>query len=101
MAQEGMPLVRDGFLYVAGEAPIRLGSARWFAWLRTAHHFSYYASGGYHLTLRQEKRRNGLYWYAYLKKARKLHNSYAGRSATLTPDRLAALLDKLLPKVEG
>jgi LuxR family transcriptional regulator, maltose regulon positive regulatory protein len=99
MAQTGTPVVRDGYLYVAGCRPLPVGSAAWFTWLQTARLFSYQASQGDRLTLRKEKRRQGDYWYAYLKRNRKLHNAYAGRSAALTPERLASLLALLRQKV--
>ena len=95
MAQEGTPVVRGGYLYLSGGRPIPLGSARWFSWLETACLFSYHSTYGRRMTLRKEKRRHSVYWYAYLKKERKLHNAYAGRSAALTPERLAALLEQL------
>lgn len=95
MAKEGTPVVRGGYLHLAGERPIPLGSARWFSWLETAYLFSYHSPCGRRMTLRQEKRRHRSYWYAYLKKERRLYNAYAGRSATLTPERLAALLEQL------
>jgi hypothetical protein len=95
MAQEGTPVVRGGYLRQSGERPIPLGSARWFSWLETARLFSYHSTCGRRMTLRQEKRRHSRYWYAYLKKDRQLHNAYAGRSAALTPERLAVLLEQL------
>lgn len=101
MAQTGTPVVRAGYLYVAGCQPLPVGSDEWFAWLQTARLFSYQASQGDRLTLRKEKRRQGDYWYAYLKRDRKLHNAYVGRSASLTPERLASLLAQLRQKVRG
>jgi LuxR family transcriptional regulator, maltose regulon positive regulatory protein len=101
MAQKGTPVVRAGYLYITGCQPLLVGSVAWFTWLETAHLFSYQASQGDCLTLRKEKRRQGNYWYAYLKRDRKLHNAYAGRSVALTPERLADLLDQLRQKVRG
>jgi len=101
MAQTGTPLVRDGYLYLPDGGRIRLGSAAWFDWLETAQLFSYQAANSYRLTVRQEKRRHGTYWYAYCKQARKLHNAYAGRSTALTAARLAQLAEQLWQKGKG
>ena len=100
MAQTGTPVVRDGMLHLPAGQPIRVGSATWFGWLAQVTLFSYQLSpGSYRLTFRKEKRRHRCYWYAYLKNEGKLHNAYAGRSATLTADRLQQLSRQLLEKV--
>ena len=51
------------------------------------------------VTLRKEKRRQQFYWYAYLKKDRKLHNMYVGKTDTLTVARLQEVSEALMAKV--
>ena len=101
MAQTGTPVVRQGHLHLPAGQPIQVGSPDWFGWLQQAALFSYHLlPGSYRFTFRKEKRGNGCYWYAYLKNEGKLHNAYAGRSATLTPDRLHQLGRQLLERVK-
>ena len=100
MAYTGTPLVLDNTLRLPGVTRIPVGTPRWFEWLQTATSFSYQLSGQtYRLTLRKEKRRGQFYWYAYLKKASKLHNGYVGRSEGLTVDRLAAVYQRMMAKI--
>jgi hypothetical protein len=96
------PVVRDHHLWQQATAPLAVGTAAWFRWLDQADHFCYMSShSSYRLTLRKEKRRNGWYWYAYLKVDRKLHNAYLGRSQALTEEKLAWALQHLLTKVHN
>ena len=100
MAYAGTPLVVNNVLRLPGTTYIPVGSRRWFNWLQTATTFSYHLPGWtYRLTFRKEKRRCHFYWYAYLKKYRKLHNAYAGRSEALTIDHLSAVYHRMLAKV--
>lgn len=104
MAYAGTPVVHNQLLLLPGDAAtpprrIRLGTAAWWAWLETASAFSYRPPHSlYALTVRKEKRRQGSYWYAYLKVDSKLHNAYLGRSQALTPERLNQVLQTLLEK---
>lgn len=100
MAYEGMPVVRNGALFLPDLTdPIQVDSAHWFAWLEEAHHFSYMSTQtSYRMTVRKEKRRHDLYWYAYLKEAGKLHNGYVGRSARVTAERLEQMIQQLTEK---
>jgi hypothetical protein len=102
MAYAGTPVVNNHFLWVSGSATdIQIDTPAWFLWLQTATSFSYPLGRPtyYSLTLRQEKRRHNLYWYAYLKSDSKLHNSYVGVSATLTAEKLDTVAKQLLDKV--
>ena len=105
MAQTGTPVVRADYLHVTGCQPLPVGSDEWFTWLQTARLFSYQASHGDRLTLRKEKRRRGDYWYAYLKRDRKLHNAYAGRpdsgAVGVPADPVAAKGTWLRPLADG
>ena len=100
MAYEGMPVVRNGALLLPDSTdPIQVDSAHWFAWLDEAHHFSYMSTrSSYRMTVRKEKRRHDLYWYAYLKEAGKLHNAYVGRSAKVTAERLEQMIQRLVAR---
>jgi LuxR family maltose regulon positive regulatory protein len=83
------PVVTDGILYTDDEhTGLRVGSAAWFTWLAAGRTF-YLSDPG--ITLRNEPRRNGYYWYAYKRIDRKLLKRYAGRADTLTVDTLAGL----------
>jgi LuxR family transcriptional regulator, maltose regulon positive regulatory protein len=101
MAYAGRPVVRNGALFLLDSAdPIQVDSVHWFAWLDEAHHFSYMSTQtSYRMTMRKEKRRHDLYWYAYLKEAGKLHNAYVGRSQTMTAARLEQIIQRLVEKV--
>ena len=100
MAYEGMPVVRNGALLLPDSTdPIQVDSAHWFTWLDEAHHFSYPSTQtSYRMTVRKEKRRHDLYWYAYLKEAGKLHNAYMGRSPRVTAERLEQVIQQLVEK---
>jgi hypothetical protein len=106
MAYAGTAVVRNRLLWLSGSATdIQIDTPAWFRWLQTATSFSYPLGRPtyYSLTLRQEKRRRRLYWYAYLKSGcllgAKLHNSYVGVSATLTAEKLDTVAKHLLDKV--
>ena len=102
MAYTGTPIVRNGQVWLAQVATaIQVDTPAWFGWLHITNSFSY-ALGRptfYSLTLRKEKRRHHLYWYAYLKSGNKLHNAYAGRSEALSTARLDQVAHRLLQKV--
>lgn len=101
MAYVGTPVIHKQLLWLSGSATdIQMDTPAWFHWLQTATSFSYPLGRPtyYSLTLRQEKRRRGLYWYAYLKIDSKLHNSYVGASATLTAEKLDKVAKQLLDK---
>ena len=100
MAYTGTPMVAKGFLTTADGESIQLDTNAWFAWLETAVSFSYASPrlGSYHLHLRKRKRRRRSYWYAHLKIAAKLYNSYAGPSAQLTAAHLDEVGLRLLDK---
>ena len=100
MAYQRMPVVRNGRLHLPDSpAPIAVDSAHWFAWLEEAQRFSYMsARNSYRMTVRKEKRRHDLYWYAYLKEAGKLHNAYVGRSQAATAQRLEQTIQRLVTK---
>ena len=100
MAYQGMPVVRNGLLHLPDSAAsIQVDSDHWFAWLEKAQRFSYMsARNSYRMTVRKEKRRHDLYWYAYLKDTSKLHNAYVGRSQAATAQRLEQTLLHLVEK---
>ncbi|MBC8078049.1 MAG: hypothetical protein H7Y32_18370, partial [Chloroflexales bacterium] len=84
--------VSDGQLTGAGAVPIAVGSGDWYAWLGadTTRAFAYRGATG-SFSARRERQRHGLYWYAYRRRAGKLHKAYLGRAPALTPERLAAI----------
>jgi hypothetical protein len=91
-----------------GEAQkLAVGSAQWFAWLETAPRFAYRVKvstpteGLITLTVRREsKQRGSQYWVAYSKdRSGKLHKVYAGKSDTITWERLNTVGQRLLEKL--
>lgn len=80
----------------------QVDSAFWFAWLETVPAFRYQSDQrlnvirGYGpllspVSFRREQRRQQSLWYAYRRGHGILHKRYAGKSSTLTADKLAAL----------
>lgn len=76
-----------------------LDSPAWFAWLETATAFPYHTQqrlvrvGGCGprlapISLRKEKRRHSLLWYAYRRRPGTLHKRYLGHACMLTVARL-------------
>lgn len=100
MPQKEMPWIRQDRLRLPDRHPIRVGSQAWFDWLSRTSAFCYQPPGTTdRLTLRKEKRRQQFYWYAYLKRDRKLHNAYVGKSESLTATRLQQVFVRLIAKV--
>jgi hypothetical protein len=65
---------------------IAVGSAEWFAWLETRSAFRFDGAEGT-FSARKEHRSNSLYWYAYRRHHRRLHNAYLGKPAVITADQ--------------
>ena len=88
------PRICDGVLALhegAQAQSIAVESAAWWKWLTAEHHQTFYfenALGSF--TARREYKHGGWYWYAYRKRARKLHKAYLGKAEELTLDRLNA-----------
>lgn len=100
MPQKEMPCIKDDCLSLPNQPPIPVGTSAWFRWLEQATHFCYQPTGvSDRLTLRKEKRKRRFYWYAYLKRDRKLHNAYVGKTEALTTPRLQQVFFGLLTKV--
>lgn len=68
---------------------VPVGSPTWYAWLSDTRNqsFALHTTHG-QITMRQEQKRNGWYWYAYRKRDGKLHKVYAGKANDLSPARL-------------
>ncbi len=62
-------------------------SHAWFDWLASIPSFTFSGQHG-QLTLRQETRSGGTYWYAYRRVGKKMAKRYLGRTIELTPARL-------------
>lgn len=95
------PKVQGGLLYLVGEdAPIcHIGTPDWFVWLEAGSSFRYYTSQrvtvtrGYTrpirpISVRKEKRRQGVLWYAYVRTHGQLYKRYVGKTAVLTQSKL-------------
>ena len=78
-------IVKDNSLST-GSRHIEVGSQSWYDWLSTAKTFSFKSPRG-NFVAQCEKRRNGVYWYAY-RRAGKLMKIYLGKTEQLTPERL-------------
>jgi LuxR family transcriptional regulator, maltose regulon positive regulatory protein len=93
MTYRGIPLVFQGRLR---DPRLALDTPAWFAWLESATHFCYVSRHPiYAMIVRKEKRRHSFYWFAYVKKASKLHNAYLGKSETLTQQKLETVVVRL------
>ena len=103
------PKVQGNQLYLNGAttASCYVGSADWFAWLKTATTFRYftdqqtrigpgYTRAMHPISVRKEKRRQQFIWYAYRRSHGQLYKQYVGNTAALTVarlDEIAAWLD--------
>jgi DNA-binding SARP family transcriptional activator len=87
------PIVVNG----VDHTTIAVGSAAWYAWLADDRNrsFSLTTATG-RVTVRREQKRHTWYWYAYQRRAGKLHKAYVGRTAELTPERLQSVLATLI-----
>lgn len=102
MPYTGTPWVVQGVLLTQTDQRIVVDSPEWFVWLKTATSFCYSPSHiSYRFTARKEKRRNGYYWYGYLRNDRKLHNVYLGRSERFTAAFLDQACNRLVQKIRS
>lgn len=62
-------------------------SHEWIDWLASIPSFTFSGQQG-HLTVRQESRSGGIYWYAYRRAGEKMAKKYLGRTGELTLARL-------------
>lgn len=81
---------------------ITVGSPAWFDWLHDEQHrsFSIRTDSGA-ITVRRERQRHGAYWYAYGRRAGRLHKAYLGKSIDLTAARLQVVTAALLTLAAG
>ncbi len=70
-------------------------SKAWFEWLLSIPTSFHFKGMKGHFTARKEQRGDATYWYAYLKKAGKLHKAYLGKTEELTHDRLEEVAARL------
>lgn len=76
------------------ELVLNMDDQAWFDWLLSISSFTFIGQHGY-LTIRQETRSGGIYWYAYRRVGKKMAKRYLGRTTSLTPahlERIAAQL---------
>jgi len=93
------PIVLSGVVYTNDEhTGIRVESPAWWSWLVDQERFYYQADGSF--TARQEKRRNGMFWYAYRKHQGKLYKVYLGTSEQLSGERLVQGANQLADKID-
>ncbi|HEX9132973.1 MAG TPA: AAA family ATPase, partial [Ktedonobacteraceae bacterium] len=64
--------------------PVATDSHAWFDWLASIPSFTFSGQHG-QLTVRQETRSGGTYWYAYRRVGEKMAKRYLGRTTELTP----------------
>jgi hypothetical protein len=99
-----IPSVADGLLQgaaVSGADGLAVGSPAWFAWLAddAARSFSFRSSAGPYTARKERRQRGGTYWVAYRTAAGRQRKVYLGRSAELTPERLAEAAATLAARV--
>jgi predicted ATPase/DNA-binding CsgD family transcriptional regulator/tetratricopeptide (TPR) repeat protein len=102
MTRSRLQLVCDKHVHeltgpVDSPTPIVVGTDAWYTLLMDQQIQSF--SFRHHLgtfTIRRERKRHGLYWYAYHKLAGRLRKAYLGKSEELTLERLNAVADALI-----
>lgn len=95
------PRIQEQHLYLPDQqTPLcAVGSPAWFVWLSTATSFRFASTQrriiihGHGpllapISLRKERRRQGMFWYAYRRAHGQLHKRYVGCSGQLTLARL-------------
>jgi LuxR family transcriptional regulator, maltose regulon positive regulatory protein len=85
-----VPLIRIGELGLAqytSEHPLVVGSQDWFAWLENATIFALKVNSA-QVTVRKERRMNGLYWYASHRNYGQIRRLYLGKNEDLTAEKL-------------
>ena len=81
--------VINGVLYTEDSfTGTRVGSDEWFEVIASGKTFYFDDIDDIGFTVRSEKRRQGLSWYAFKRKAGKLHKVYVGRSVAINLTRL-------------
>jgi predicted ATPase/ATP/maltotriose-dependent transcriptional regulator MalT len=79
---------------VASREAIAVESVAWYSWLEQHRSFRFVDPTST-FTARKEQRAGSWYWYAYRRKAGRLHTAYLGRSAELSATRLQVIADEL------
>lgn len=74
--------------------PVAPDSHAWFDWLASIPSFTFSGQHG-QLTVRQETRSGGTYWYAYRRVGAKMAKRYLGRTSELTLARLEEIAAQL------
>jgi LuxR family transcriptional regulator, maltose regulon positive regulatory protein len=85
-----VPLIRIGELGLAqytAEQPLVVGSKDWFAWLENTTVFALKENSA-QITVRKERRMNGLYWYASHRNHGQIRRLYLGKNEDLTAEKL-------------
>lgn len=101
MTRSHLPSVSNNLLKLdeteKQQAPIVVGSDAWYIWLadQQLRSFSFQNCLGT-FTARRERKRHGWYWYAYRKRAGKLHKAYLGKTGEMTLERLNAVAAALI-----
>ena len=75
-------------------APIRVGSAAWFDWLKKNRSFHYECDKG-KFTACKESRASGMFWYANRRVSGKLRRCYIGASKDLKLEKLLEIANQL------
>ena len=82
------------------ELPLNADDQAWFDWLVSISSFTFSGQHG-HLTVRQETRSGGIYWYAYRRIGEKMAKRYLGRTTALTTARLEQVAAQLAAGAQG
>jgi LuxR family maltose regulon positive regulatory protein len=82
------------------ELPLNADVQAWFDWLASISSFTFSGQHG-HLTVRQETRSGGIYWYAYRRIGEKMAKRYLGRTTALTLARLEHVAAQLAAGAQG
>lgn len=71
-----------------GKLGLQLDGPEWFAWLRDISSFAFQCREGRFTARKEERRRGGMYWVAYLRSGGKLTKRYIGPTEAVTTARL-------------
>lgn len=93
-ASEKTAVVKSGILYTNDDnTGLRVSSPEWFDWLSAGRTFYFQGRNDDGITIRSEKRRRGLSWYAFKRRSGKLKKTYVGRTPAVTLEKLEAVAE--------
>ncbi len=94
-----LPVISEGLLVERDDAgatrSLPVGSAEWFAWLKTARFFAYHGAGG-RFTARKQQRSGAWFWSASLRQGNRSLTVDLGATEELTLERLETVAQRVV-----